>query len=90
MSSDRVLRLLFFIYFTAAGTILVLAPWSAGWDHLLRPLPFAGIEWLQHPLARAAISGFGLMHLVWGFHDLLTLFLLAEHEAPRTPPAGDQ
>ncbi len=26
--------------------------------------------WLLHPIVRGAITGFGLVHLIWGAHDL--------------------
>lgn len=90
MSAERTLRLLFFVYFTAAGTILVLAPWSPGWDFMLKPFPFPGVDWLRHPLVRAAFTGFGLMHLVWGFHDLLGLFVATEYEPQNPSSSGDQ
>ncbi len=41
-------------------------------------LPMA-FEILRQPLLRSALSGFGLVHLVWCMHDL-TLFLRTEVE----------
>jgi hypothetical protein len=64
-------RVLFILYCVEAGTFLVLAPWSSIWDHVLVLAPYdllrtAGL----HSIVRSAVSGFGLIHLLWGAHDL--------------------
>jgi hypothetical protein len=47
-------------------------PWSAAWERLAGPVGVAGIGALVGaPVVRGAVSGFGLVHLVWGAHDLL-------------------
>jgi hypothetical protein len=76
MRWDLFLRIWFVIYCLEAGLFLVLAPWSPAWERTLLQLPFASIYLLAlHPALRGAVSGFGLMHLVWGAHDLDDLLL---------------
>ncbi|HKI02646.1 MAG TPA: hypothetical protein VKK31_11770 [Thermoanaerobaculia bacterium] len=76
-------RVLFILYCVEAGTFLVLAPWSPIWDRTLVLIPFellrtAGL----HPFFRAAVSGFGLVHLLWGAHDLDELIFRRKASAP--------
>ena len=67
-------RALFVLYCVEAGVFLTLAPWRAAWPHLLMAFPVVGLRNVMlEPLARGAISGFGLVHLVWGAHDLREL-----------------
>ena len=63
------MRYVFILYCAAVGVVLVLAPWSPGWDQMLSYLS-AEFELLRRPLLRGALSGFGLVHLVWCLHDL--------------------
>lgn len=71
MRSSFVFRILFILYCVEAGTFLVLAPWSTVWDRTLIQIPFDLLRAIVlHPLSRAAVTGFGLIHLVWGAHDL--------------------
>ena len=64
-------RFLFIIYCVEAGVFLLLAPWSGAWDRMALELPAAGLRLLSlHPVVRGAVSGFGMVHLVWGAHDL--------------------
>ncbi len=69
-SSSPILSLLFVLYCLEMGTLLVLWPWVNAWDRTWSQLPWytvrqAGLA----PLARAVVSGFGAVHLVWGVHD---------------------
>jgi hypothetical protein len=71
MRASSLFRILFILYCIEAGTFLVLAPWSPVWDRMLllvsnEAMRAAGL----HPFVRAAVTGFGLIHLVWGAHDL--------------------
>lgn len=64
-------RILFILYCVEAGVFLLLAPWSPRWDDTALRMPMIQLAgWLLHPAARGAVSGFGLVHLVWGAHDL--------------------
>jgi len=69
---DRFVRYVFILYCATAGVVLVVVPWSPGWDQMLSYLS-AGFELLRLPLARGALSGFGLVHLVWCLHDIHAL-----------------
>lgn len=75
MTLDHLLRFVFVLYCAMAGCTLVVAPWTPRWDQILAHLPDLGIRWLGTPLLRSALSGFGLVHLVWGLHDLADLLL---------------
>lgn len=68
--AEQLARFLFVLYCTAAGLILLLAPWTPRWDLVVSHLPLSDPHFLTLALARGLISGFGLVHLVWGFHDL--------------------
>lgn len=71
MKAGRAFRILFILYCVEAGVFLILAPWSANWDRTLIQLP---VGWLRdlvlEPFTRGAVTGFGLVHLLWGTHDL--------------------
>lgn len=83
-------RLLFIQYCIIAGVLLVTVPWSPGlWERVtLQVGYFPVINLLQSSVIRGAFTGFGLVHLVWGAHDLYELLfgLEPEREEP-TPPA---
>ena len=50
---------------------LLLSPWSPRWDQSVVQLADVRLTGLLlHPAVRGAITGFGLVHLVWGAHDL--------------------
>ena len=76
MRLDRFSRILFILYCVEAGTVFLLAPWGAVWDRFV--FQFSSAEFqsiLLHPLLRSLVSAFGLVHLVWGAHDLDLLLL---------------
>lgn len=73
MALERMLQFVFVVYCTTVGTILLLLPWSVGFDHLIAQLPYSTLRVLEAPWSRGALSGFGLVHLVWGAHDLQEL-----------------
>lgn len=64
-------RALFVLYCLEAGFFLVMIPWRDFWPRLLTSVPLDGLRiWLESSLGRGAVTGFGLIHLVWGVHDL--------------------
>jgi len=68
----RLLQILFILYCAEAGFFLVVVPWTASWERLSTPLARIGARsWVDEPMVRGAVSGFGFVHLVWGAHDLL-------------------
>ena len=75
MRADALFRGVFLAYCVEAGLFLLLSPWFEAWNHAALLLPFCALrELLLTSWARAVISAFGLLHLVWGLHDL-DLFL---------------
>lgn len=73
MRAELFFLVLFVIYCLEAGLFLLLAPWNAGWDRLAFQMTPLLRELLLDSGFRGAVSGFGLVHLVWGLHDLTTL-----------------
>ncbi len=70
---------LFILYCVEVGTLLVLLPWSPYWDRLAISLPMVGLQLAAlRPWVRGAVTGFGLLHLVWGAHDL-DAWLVSRH-----------
>jgi hypothetical protein len=70
MRIHSLLRVFFIIYCMEAGFFLLVGPWSPGWDRIVLVLHGPLRSLLLHPLVRGAVSGFGLVHLVWSMHDL--------------------
>jgi len=72
MRFHALLRVFFIIYCTEAGFFLLFGPWSPGWDRTVLLIPAPAVRHVfLHPLLRSAVSGFGLVHLVWSMHDLI-------------------
>jgi hypothetical protein len=83
MRSSALFRILFILYCIEAGTFLVLAPWSPVWDRTLIQISNEALRAVVlHPFLRAAVTGFGLIHLVWGAHDLDDLIFRRRLRAP--------
>ena len=62
---------LFILYCVEVGTLLVMLPWTGYWDRLALSLPSVELQLgVLRPWVRGAVTGFGLVHLVWGAHDL--------------------
>ena len=71
MRLDLISRILFIIYCVEAGALFFVLPWGVGWDRTVVQIPLAILRALLfHPLARSAISAFGILHLVWAVNDL--------------------
>ena len=70
-SGSSFVRLLFVLYCIEAGVLMLLAPWSPSWDRAVAQIPDFSVQALFfHTALRGAVSGLGLVHLVWGAHDL--------------------
>lgn len=83
MRSSSLFRILFILYCIEAGTFLALAPWSPVWDRTLVQISADLLrDMVLHPVFRAAVTGFGLIHLVWGAHDLDELIFRRRASAP--------
>ena len=80
-------HLFFILYCVEAGVFLVMAPWSGAWESLLAHFPIASVHvFLLTPLGRGAMTGFGLIHLVWGVHDLESWLANRRSRRPSIPP----
>ena len=69
MVVDSLFRFVFVLYCLIAGLLFLYAPWSSTWDALVGSLP-DDLRLLRQPLTRGALSGFGLVHLVWVLNEL--------------------
>ena len=86
MRADSIFRGVFLVYCVEAGLFLLMSPWLSAWSHAVLLLPFGPVrELLLTSWARALISAFGVLHLIWGLHDL-DLFL--RRHPPDPPTAG--
>lgn len=64
-------KVLFILYCIEAGTLMLMAPWTAAWDRVAVQIPVVALRGFSlHPFVRSAISAFGAIHLVWAAHDL--------------------
>ncbi|MCE2557796.1 MAG: hypothetical protein J4F98_04030 [Acidobacteria bacterium] len=75
---SSLLRVLFVIYCVEAGLFLVIAPWREFWSLLVSRSALSQAHLgslLMLPWVRGAVSGFGLIHLIWGIHDLERILL---------------
>lgn len=61
-------KLVFVLYCTTVGLVLLYAPWTPTWGSLVAALP---PTWsvLGNPWVRGATSGFGIIHLVWVLNE---------------------
>jgi hypothetical protein len=87
MRSGLLTRLLFVSYCLEAGMFLLLVPWSPAWDRTMAQLPVPLLAAaLRSTFARSALAGFGMVHLIWGVHDLDALW---PRNRPKAPAATD-
>lgn len=88
---STMIRLFFILYCFEAGLLLLFAPWFPEWDRIMlqivRSQALRGF--VLHPWCRGAITGFGMVHLVWGAHDLIALLIRRPPEAVREREAAD-
>ncbi len=71
MRSRSIFQVVFILYCVEAGVFLALVPWSTLWERHLLELPILGLRTFGlHPILRGAVTGFGIVHLIWGVHDL--------------------
>lgn len=86
MRGDRLTLILFALYCFEVGLFLTLAPWTLLWSRNLAHLPSLELQSvLLHPFTRSVVTGFGLVHLIWGVHDL-RLVLGGGDRTPPGPP----
>jgi hypothetical protein len=85
------IRLFFILYCFEAGLLLLFAPWSPEWDRIMMQLlPFqAARALLLHPWFRGGVTGFGMVHLIWGMHDLIAVLSRRHQPAPQPRETSD-
>jgi hypothetical protein len=82
------LRVVFIVYCLQIGVFLVLSPWSPAWEKVIFQLSaLPGFQLALTPTLRGVVTGFGLLHLVWGAHDLDALFGRAATDDASEPAA---
>ncbi len=65
---------------------LLMVPWSPAWDRTIAQLPAPMlVSALQESFTRAALAGFGMVHLIWGIHDLDALWPRGRSKAEVAP-----
>lgn len=66
--------LFFALYCLEAGLFFTIVPWTRIWT--LNPLLHSSVAvgvWADNPYVRGFISGFGVVHLIMGVHDLVRM-----------------
>jgi len=68
------LALFFALYCLEAGLLFIVVPWTRVWT--LSPLwqgnAFLAV-WAMNPFVRGFVSGFGVVHLIIGLKDIVTM-----------------
>jgi hypothetical protein len=71
MRWNTVATLLFVLYCVEVGVFLLVSPWTATWDRLVIGVPSRLLHDVYlNASFRGAVSGFGVVHILWGAHDL--------------------
>jgi len=75
VNSPVLSRLLFVAYFLEVGALLVLLPWLPFWDrnYFGDVFPLLGAV-ARNDFVRGAVSGLGVVNLVAGFSELVSVF----------------
>lgn len=67
----RLLFAFYILYCVEAGVFLAWVPWTGFWERTFMALSWPTLgQWMLDPWMRGAVTGFGVVHLVWGIHDL--------------------
>jgi hypothetical protein len=79
-------RLLIASYLVEAGLLLIVAPWTASWQHNYfgTLVPSIG-AWMANEYVRGAVSGVGVITIVAGLRDLTSAVLARQSQAARAP-----
>jgi hypothetical protein len=79
---------LFAAYFLEAGFVLIVAPWSAFWEHNRFAEAHEAIGLLvNNPFVRGAVSGIGVITAIAGLAEVASAITSRRHE-PAGPQAG--
>ena len=74
MRFSMLFRILFVFYCAEAGLLLSLLPWTPAWEQIMRQIPITPLQVaILSPIIRGATTGLGLVHILWGTHDIVEL-----------------
>jgi hypothetical protein len=78
-------RLLLIAFFLEVGFVLILVPWSPFWDrnYFAQHLPLVESV-ITNNFFRGAISGLGVINLLMGIGEIVSLFLARGQETVST------
>jgi xanthine/uracil permease len=76
-------RLLLIAVFLEVGVVLLVVPWSRFWDrnYFAESLPLVQAV-ISNGFVRGAISGLGLLNLLAGLMELMSLLMARRSDAP--------
>jgi hypothetical protein len=76
-------RLLLVGFFFEVGFVLIVIPWSAFWDrnYFAQIAPPLGVL-ITNNFFRGAVSGLGVINVLSGLAELISLVLARSHERP--------
>ena len=79
-------RTLFIAFFFEIGFALLVVPWSAFWDrnYFAEALPPIR-AFITNNFVRGAVSGLGLVNIVAGLSEIVSVLIARNMESPRTP-----
>ncbi len=73
-------RYLVAAYFIEVGLILILVPWSGFWErNYFTQIAPAADSFLRSPVVRGAVSGLGVVNIIAGIADLVSLLAARRH-----------
>ena len=82
-------RLVLVVFFFEVGVVLIFIPWSAFWDRnyftqLVPPLQAA----ITNNFFRGAVSGLGVVNVVAGLAELVSVVFTPSDRPPSLTPSG--
>ena len=85
------IRLLLVAFFLEVGFALIVVPWSAFWDRNYFAQALPAVQMLMtNNFVRGAVSGIGLINLITGVHELMSMLLARQVEQPPSLNARSQ
>ena len=78
-------RLLLIAFFLEVGFALMIVPWSSFWDrnYFAQAIPLLSVV-ITNDFVRGAVSGLGLVNLMAGLAELLSLLMARSQQSPVT------
>ena len=79
-------RLLFIAFFFEFGFALVVVPWSTFWDrnYFANAVPLVH-AFITNNFVRGAVSGLGVVNIVVGLRELISMLFVRTSDVPTTP-----